>query len=156
MKGSSWGERCAQAPSEEAQKNFTRSFLERCGANPKSKDVHWPMTLSLRVPVATAEGTQLRASGFRQRSATATAARRAKKRARGYLPYSGQWNTAAPAAAETVHGRSSGSAWEADPGRSSGSGASGSGSWAGGAWAGGAWHGGAGAGGGWWSEGGHQ
>ena len=128
VKGSSWGERCAKSP-EEAQKDFHRSFLEKCGANPTSKDVHWPMTLSLRVPVVTKEGTQLRASGFRQRTDTAVAARRAKKEARGYGPYIGQWNTAAPAAAETGYGRSSGS------------GASGSGSWTGG---------------GWWSEGGHQ
>ena len=119
MSGSSWGERCAEAP-EEAQKDFKRSFLEKCGARPRSTDVHWPMTLSLRAPVVTAEGTQLRSSGFRQRSATAAAARRAKKEARGYGPYSGHENTAAPAAAETGYGRSSGS-------------------WAGGAWAGGGW-----------------
>ena len=62
-KGSSWGERCAQAP-EEAQTDFKRSCLAKCGAKPRSTDVHWPMTLSLRVPVVNADGVQLRSSGL--------------------------------------------------------------------------------------------
>ena len=149
MKGSSWGERCARV-TEEAKQEFRRSFLEKCGAKPRSTDVHWPMTLSLRVPVVNAEGVQLRSSGHRQRSETANAARRAKKMARVFIPYPGQGNTAAQAAAETGYGHSSGAweggawawgAWEAGAARSSGSGASGSGSWT--------WRG-------WWSEGGNQ
>ena len=149
MKGSSWGERCAQF-TEGERLEFKRSFLEKCGAKTSSQDVHWPMTLSLRVPVVNAEGVQLRSSGHRQRSDAANAARRAKKMARGNVPYRGQWDTAAQAAAETGYGHSSGAweggawawgAWEAGAARSSGSGASGSGSWA--------WRG-------WWSEGGNQ
>ena len=138
MKGSSWGENCARA-TEEAKQEFKRSVLEKCGARASSQDVHWPMTLSLRVPVVNADGVQLRSSGHRQRSSTAAAVRRAKKMARGFIPSREQWNTAAQTDAETGYGRSSGSweggawawgAWEAGAGRSSGSGASGSGSWA--------------------------
>ena len=149
MKGSSWGERYAVG-TESERLEFRRQFLEKCGARKSSKDVHWPMTLDLRVPVFNADGVQLRTSGFRQRSAASTAARRAKKMARGFIRYPGQGNTAAQTAAETGYGRSSGSweggqwawdGWEAGAARSSGSGASGSGSWT--------W-------GGWWSQGGNQ
>ena len=137
MKGSSWGERCAQV-TEAERLEFRSQFLETCGANKTSKDVHWPMALDLRVPVFNADGVQLRSSGFRQRSGTSTAARRAKKMARGYIRYPGQGDAAAQTAAETGYGRSSGSweggqwawgGWEAGAGRSSGSAASGSGSW---------------------------
>ena len=139
MKGSSWGERVAREEDDEARQELRCSFLAKCGARATSQDVHWPMTLSLRVPVVNAEGVQLRASGFRQRSDASTAARRAKKMARGYIRYPGQGDAAAQTAAETGYGRSSGSweggqwardGWEAGAGRSSGSGASGRGSWA--------------------------
>jgi hypothetical protein len=150
VKGSSWGERVARQEDDEARQEFRRSFLEKVGAKATSKDVHWPMTLDLRVPVFNADGVQLRSSGFRQRSGTSEAARRAKKMARGYITGAPQGNAAAQTAAETGYGRSSGSweggqwalgGWEAGAGRSSGSAASGSGSWTWGSW---------------WSQGGNQ
>ena len=99
IKGSSWGERSQKLPPDEA-KGFRAGFLEQVGAKLTSQDVHWPMTLALRMH------TSVRGSGLRQRTPAAIARRSEKKRQRGYLP---------PAEA----GRSSGSAPPA--GRSSGS-----------------------------------
>ena len=48
VRGSSWGERSAGA-SEAARKEHWDGFLERVGARPTSKDVHWPMSLALRI-----------------------------------------------------------------------------------------------------------
>ena len=73
VRGSSWGERINGVP------EFERNFLERCGAKATSKDVHWPMTLSIRAPTVGPDGAQLRGSGLRQRSAEAAAARKATK-----------------------------------------------------------------------------
>ena len=79
--GSSWGERVAEADTE-ARAEFLANFYQRCGANERATDVHWPMTLSIRAPVVAADGRQLRASGLRQRSAKATATRAETKRKR--------------------------------------------------------------------------
>ena len=87
-KGSSWGERAATLDKEE-QKAFRAQFLEQVGARPTSQDVHWPMSLALRMPASA------RASGLRQRTAEAIERRNEKKRQRGFGP----------------RGRSSGSNW---------------------------------------------
>ena len=107
IKGSSWGEQ-GQSQDTEQRHVFHQSFLEQVGAKPTSRDVHWPMTLALRMPAS------VRASGLRQRSKAATQRRNDKKRQKCHLPtYS--WS-AAPAA-PAVRGSDSG--WR---GRSSGSG----------------------------------
>ena len=72
VRGSSWGERISGVPELE------NNFLEKCGAKASSKDVHWPMTLSIRAPTVAPDGAQLRGPGLRQRSAKAVAARKAK------------------------------------------------------------------------------
>ena len=86
VRGSSWGERAAKWGTAR-RTAFHDSFLEQVGAKPTSKDVHWPMSLALRMPLSG------RASGLRQRSLAATERRNEKKRLRGFGP----------------HGRSSGS-----------------------------------------------
>ena len=101
IKGSSWGERAEKLDTEQ-RTAFHASFLEQVGAKRTSKDVHWPMSLALRMPVSA------RASGLRQRSAAATERRNEKKRLRGFGPHgrSSGWNSG-----------SGGSGWD---GRSSG------------------------------------
>ena len=83
VSGSSWGERADKAD-EDARREFREAFYRRCGAKrpEHTKDIHWPMTLSIRAPVVAADGTQLRASGLRQRSAKAEARRAEMKRKR--------------------------------------------------------------------------
>ena len=135
IKGSSWGER-AKTLDPDQQTAFGEEFLEKVGAKKTSHDVHWPMSLAIRMP------TSARASGLRQRSAAAIERRNEKKRKRGFLPssssasaatYSGSAAPAAPVVGDYDsgwHGRSSGSAtssssvWHNDwgsHGRSSGS-----------------------------------
>ena len=145
IKGSSWGER-SQRLDPDQREAFHKDFLQKVGAKKTSHDVHWPMSLALRV------ATSARASGLRQRTAEATERRNERKRQRGYLPprrptgsaasYSGSAAPAAPAdwASDSGwYGRSSGSAtssswgWHSHTfsswhGRSSGSGEW-SGSW---------------------------
>ena len=79
VSGSSWGERAEKAE-EGARREFELNFCQRCGA--RRQDIHWPLTLSIRVPVVAADGRQLRASGLRQRSAKAKARRAEMKRKR--------------------------------------------------------------------------
>ena len=145
IKGSSWGERMEKL-SLVQQKAFKAAFNEEVGANRKSKDVHWPMSLAIRM------STDVRASGLRQRTPAAQQRRNEKKRARGilFVRSASSSGSAAPAAqADRSHldsysnwyGRSSGSGdWSGRRsesrwygyGRSSGSGAwssSGSGGW---------------------------
>ena len=83
VSGSSWGERADKAD-EDARREFREAFHRRCGAKrpERTADIHWPMTLSIRAPVVAADGTQLRASGLRQRSAKAKARRAEIKRKR--------------------------------------------------------------------------
>ena len=47
VKGSSWGEQLEDNPEEKAK--IRKQFLTQCGARLTSKDVHWPMQLSMRV-----------------------------------------------------------------------------------------------------------
>ena len=145
IKGSSWGERMKKL-SPVQQKAFKAAFHEQVGANQTSKDVHWPMSLAIRM------STDVRASGLRQRTPAAQQRRNEKKRARGilFVRSASSSGSAAPAApADRSHldsysnwyGRSSGSGdWSGRRsesrwygyGRSSGSGAwrcSGSGEW---------------------------
>ena len=68
------------------------NFLEQCGARTSSKDVHWPLTLSMR--------NKLTPSSERHRSAAGLARRKAYKAARGH----------GYASAVRPRGRSSGSA----------------------------------------------
>ena len=89
MKGSSWGERPEKLQGSEQKEAFHASFLEQVGARHTSQDVHWPMSLALRMALSG------RASGLRQRSAAAAQRRNEKKQRRGYGPF----------------GRSSGSRW---------------------------------------------
>ena len=111
IKGSSWGER-AETLDPDQQKAFHAQFLEQVGAKKTSQDVHWPMSLALRMPVSA------RSSGLRQRSAAAQERRNEKKRKLGFWPpsaasYSGSAAPAAPAdwASDSGwYGRSSGSA----------------------------------------------
>ena len=79
IKGSSWGE-VAQRLETPQREAFHASFLEQVGAKPTSKDVHWPMSLALRMAVSG------RASGLRQRTPGAVQRRNEKKRLRGYGP----------------------------------------------------------------------
>ena len=138
IKGSSWGERADKLGPDE-RKAFHKDFLEKVGAKQSSQDVHWPMSLALRV--ATSE----RASGLRQRTAEAKERRNKKKRELGYLPppttgsAASSSSSAAPAAPTNWadsgwYGRSSGSSsswdWHSWHGRSSGSGE----------WSGSTWH----------------
>ena len=83
VSGSSWGER-AEKLEEDARREFVLNFNRRCGARrpERTTDIHWPMTLSIRAPVVAADGSQLRASGLRQRSAKAKARRAEMKRKR--------------------------------------------------------------------------
>ena len=83
VSGSSWGERAEKAE-EGARRDFATNFYQRCGAKrpERTQDIHWPMTLSIRAPVVAADGTQLRASGLRQRSAKGKARRAEIKRKR--------------------------------------------------------------------------
>ena len=90
-KGSSWGER-AQTLEPQQREAFWASFLEKVGAKPTSKDVHWPMSLAMRMAKSD------RASGLRQRSKAAIDRRNERKRQRGILPT--YWGSA--------YGRSSG------------------------------------------------
>ena len=76
VKGASWGEQEASNP------NIRQEFLQQVGAKPTSKDVHWPMTLSIRVRPVAQDGTVQRSSGLRQRSKAKIAERNAKKKAR--------------------------------------------------------------------------
>ena len=71
-------------------------FLTTVGAKKTSKDVHWPLTVSLRAPYA--EGQ--RASGFSQRTKEADARRREKKASRGiwHAQATGASTSTAPAA----------------------------------------------------------
>ena len=82
VRGSSWGERSAGAD-EAARKEHWAGFLEQVGARPTSKDVHWPMSLALRVSATSGQ----RSSGLRRRSAEATARRNSKKAERGFGPW---------------------------------------------------------------------
>ena len=128
IKGSSWGERADKLGPDEKEA-FHKDFLEKVGAKQSSQDVHWPMSLALRV--ATSE----RASGLRQRTPEAIERRNQKKRKRGIWPWkangsaasSSSWGApAAPAnwADSGWYGRSSGSSssWDRHSwhGRSSG------------------------------------
>ena len=83
VSGSSWGERAEKADAAERRK-FQVEFYRRCGVKrpDRTMDIHWPMTLSIRAPVMAADGTPLRASGLRQRSAKAIAKRNEQKRQR--------------------------------------------------------------------------
>ena len=83
VSGSSWGERAEKAE-EGVRREFVLNFYRRCGARrpERTKDIHWPMALSIRAPVVAADGRQLRASGLRQRSAQGWARRAEKKRKR--------------------------------------------------------------------------
>ncbi len=91
MRGSSWAHRMDQmTPDEKLQ--FKEDFLEDVGANRGSKDVHWPMTLSIRASLAG------RSSGVRYRSKAAMERRTKRKVQRGYLK--GGEGTAAPAATD--------------------------------------------------------
>ena len=83
VSGSSWGERAAKLE-EDARREFAVNFYKRCGAKrPEvTRDIHWPMTLSIRAPVVAADGRQLRASGLRQRTPKALSRRAEKKRKR--------------------------------------------------------------------------
>ncbi len=97
VRGSSWGHR-TDGMDKRQKLLHEQSFLESCGANLTSKDVHWPMTLAIRSSLAG------RSSGLRLRSAAANARRREKKIAKGYIKGDGKgksgWErTAAPAAA---------------------------------------------------------
>ncbi len=99
VRGSSWGHR-TDGMDKRQKLLHEQSFLESCGANLTSKDVHWPMTLAIRSSLAG------RSSGLRLRSAAANARRREKKIAKGYIKgdakgggKSGWERTAAPAAA---------------------------------------------------------
>ena len=138
IKGSSWGERADKLGPDEREA-FCKDFLQKVGARKTSQDVHWPMSLALRVP------TSERASGLRQRSAAAIEKRNQRKRERGYLPprptgsAASSSSSAAPAAPANWadsgwYGRSSGSSsswdWHSWHGRSSGSGE----------WSGSTWH----------------
>ena len=138
IKGSSWGERADKLGPDE-RKAFHKDFLEKVGAKQSSQDVHWPMSLALRV------ATSDRASGLRQRTPEAKERRNQKKRERGYLPpratgsAASSSSSAAPAAPANWadsgwYGRSSGSSsswdWHSWHGRSSGSGE----------WSGSTWH----------------
>ena len=109
IKGSSWGQQVDKMKTEEEKKQFHADFLEQVGARKTSKDVHWPMSLALRMPVS----ATTRSSGLRQRSAAASARRNAKKRLRGFGP------PGRSSGSDTYYGRSSGSNWGGD-GRSSG------------------------------------
>ena len=64
VKGSSWGEG-AQKLQGQQREAFHAHFLQQVGAKLSSHDVHWPMSLAMRMPL-----TQ-RSSGLRQRSAEA-------------------------------------------------------------------------------------
>jgi len=105
-----------------------RNFLEQCGAKATPKDVHWPMTMSIRAPTVAPDGAQLRGSGLRQRSAKAAAARKANKQKRGFDKTQGRSSgsgvTAAPAAVATT--TAAPAAW-------------GSGGWDSGGWGSGGW-----------------
>ncbi len=127
VRGSSWGHR-TDGMDKRQKLLHEQSFLESCGANLTSKDVHWPMTLAIRSSLAG------RSSGLRMRSAAANARRREKKIAKGYIKGDGKgksgWErTAAPAAAApAARGSASSSSthwqWQPAPhwqGRSSGS-----------------------------------
>ena len=129
VRGSSWGHR-TDGMDKRQKLLHEQSFLESCGANLTSKDVHWPMTLAIRSSLAG------RSSGLRMRSAAANARRREKKIAKGYIKgdakgggKSGWERTAAPAAAApAARGSASSSSthwqWQPAPhwqGRSSGS-----------------------------------
>ena len=83
VSGSSWGERAEKADADTRQQ-FKLDFYRRCGVRrpETTKDVHWPMTLSIRAPVMAADGRQLRASGLRQRTPKAKARRAEIKRKR--------------------------------------------------------------------------
>ena len=48
IKGSSWGEKVLTLD-EDQRKAFLSAFLEKVGAKPTSHDVHWPMSLALRM-----------------------------------------------------------------------------------------------------------
>ena len=139
IKGSSWGEQTEKLDPEQREA-FHKDFLKKVGAKTTSQDVHWPMSLALRV--ATSE----RASGLRQRTPEAKARRNEKKRQRGYFPWqatstaaSSSGSAARAARADLAsdsgwYGRSSGSSsswnWHSWHGRSSGSG----GEWSGSSW----------------------
>ena len=100
--------------SPDEREAFHKDFLEKVGAKQSSQDVHWPMSLALRV------ATSDRASGLRQRTSEAKERRNAKKRAAGHLPpritgsAASSSSSAAPAAPANWanwgwYGRSSGS-----------------------------------------------
>ena len=135
IRGSSWGER-SENLNPAQRKAFHRAFLEQVGARQSSQDVHWPMSLAIRM------STKVRPSGLRQRKPEAIARRNEKKRQRRLLRRSSgsgasSSGSAAPAAqaalADRAHwdsdsnryGRSSWSGWRSDWSgwRSSGSGA---------------------------------
>ena len=145
IKGSSWGEKIEKL-SPDQRKAFKDAFHEQVGANKTSKDVHWPMSLAIRM------STDVRASGLRQRTPAAmeNATRNGYLVGRSSGSSASSSGSAAPAAlADRAHwdsdsnwyGRSSGSGdWSGRRsesrwygyGRSSGSGAwssSGSGGW---------------------------
>ncbi len=127
----------------EAEKEGVRQqFLAAVGANPTSKDVHWPMTLALR------SSLRGRSSGLRHRGAEAAERRRLKKVEKGYIPdrkgkkgrpWPIEGQTAAPAAkggggwqgawGKGWQGHGSGGGWWGE-----GSGRSGGGWWSGGGW----------------------
>ena len=83
VSGSSWGERAEKADAD-ARREFELNFYRQCGVRrpDRTTDIHWPMTLSIRAPVMSADGRQLRASGLRQRTAQAKARRAEQKRKR--------------------------------------------------------------------------
>ena len=91
--GSCWASREEGLSTEDAEA-FRMDFLTTVGAKKTSKDVHWPLTVSLRAPYA--EGQ--RASGFRQRTKAADDRRREKKAARWQPKATVASTTAAPAA----------------------------------------------------------
>ena len=80
-KGSCWGER-SQDKTREERAEFRNAFLRRCGARERSKDVHWPVQLHLRVM----PGPETRASGFRARSGQAAHTMNMKKALKGDGP----------------------------------------------------------------------
>ena len=80
IKGSSWGEQIEKLNPEDREA-FRKNFLETIGAKTTSKDVHWPMSLALRMPAS------VRAHGLRQRSYSAMTRRNEKKAQRGFGPW---------------------------------------------------------------------
>ena len=94
------------------KRTFGKKFLTQCGARLTSKDVHWPMQLSMKV----APGPLTRASGFRQRTREKQHERWLKKAKLGFGPYAGN----VPSGSEHSAMEASSGGGSDSPGRSSG------------------------------------